>query len=168
MILATCPTWSVSSLNFGGFPPKNFRTRTLSPKGLMWPLLKTMMLLMQMKIHGQSLESLYNEVPMRLLPVEYLPDDYKGSNAGTEREIIGNNSNRLHSLSILNCHNHHIPSHLHINSVSLILSLSIRPTCILYGVIIITSRVMMRLVYYGISLRKSITLCCPSVCPGTA
>jgi len=29
---------------------------------------------------------------MRLLPVEYLPDDYKGPNAGTEKEIIGNNS----------------------------------------------------------------------------
>jgi len=29
---------------------------------------------------------------MRLLPVEYLPDDYKGPNAGTEKEIIGYNS----------------------------------------------------------------------------
>ena len=46
-------------------------------------------LLMQLKIHGQSLESLYKDVPMRLLPVEYLPDDYKGPNAGTEKEIIG-------------------------------------------------------------------------------
>jgi len=44
-----------------------------------------------MKIHGQSLESLYKDVPMRLLPVEYLPDDYNGPNAGTEKEIIGNN-----------------------------------------------------------------------------
>jgi len=26
---------------------------------------------------------------MRLLPVEYLPDDYNGPNAGTEKEIIG-------------------------------------------------------------------------------
>lgn len=42
----------------------------------------------RMKIHGQSLESLYKDVPMRLLPVEYLPDDYKGPNAGTEKEII--------------------------------------------------------------------------------
>ena len=48
-----------------------------------------LMLLMQLKIHGQSLESLYKDVPMRLLPVEYLPDDYKGPNAGTEKEIIG-------------------------------------------------------------------------------
>jgi len=44
-----------------------------------------------MKLHGQSLESLYKDVPMRLLPVEYLPDDYKGPNTGTEKEIIGNN-----------------------------------------------------------------------------
>ena len=50
------------------------------------------MLLIQLKIHGQNLEGLYNDVPMRLLPVEYLPDDYKGPNAGTEKEIIGNNS----------------------------------------------------------------------------
>jgi len=26
---------------------------------------------------------------MRLLPVEYLPDDYKGPNASTEKELIG-------------------------------------------------------------------------------
>jgi len=46
----------------------------------------------QIRVHGQNLESLYKEVPMRLLPVEYLPDDYKGPNAGTEKDIIGNNS----------------------------------------------------------------------------
>ena len=50
----------------------------------------TDVVLMQMKLHGQTLESLYKDVPMRLLPVEYLPDDYKGPNAGTEKEIIGN------------------------------------------------------------------------------
>jgi len=43
-----------------------------------------------MKIHG-NLETVYKEVPKRLLPVEYLPDDYKGPNAGTEQEIIGDN-----------------------------------------------------------------------------
>jgi len=48
-----------------------------------------MLLLMQIKLHGQTLESLYKDVPMRLLPVEYLPDDYKGPNAGTEKELIG-------------------------------------------------------------------------------
>ena len=70
----------------------------------------TVVLLLQMKLHGQSLESLYKDVPMRLLPVEYLPDDYKGPNAGTEKEIIGNNSKNIlyhtiihptHSLRIL-------------------------------------------------------------------
>ena len=47
---------------------------------------------MQMKIHGQNLESLYKDVPMRLLPVEYLPDDYNGPNAGTEKELIGDDN----------------------------------------------------------------------------
>jgi len=28
---------------------------------------------------------------MKLLPAEYLPDDYKGPNAGTEKQLIGNN-----------------------------------------------------------------------------
>jgi len=48
--------------------------------------------LMQMKLHGQNLESLYKDVPMRLLPVEYLPDDYAGPNAGTEKQVIGDNT----------------------------------------------------------------------------
>ena len=48
---------------------------------------------MQMKLHGQNLESLYKDVPMRLLPVEYLPDDYKGPNGGTEKEMIGEKTN---------------------------------------------------------------------------
>jgi len=52
----------------------------------------TVMMLIQLRVHGQNLESLYKDVPMRLLPVEYLPDDYKGPNAGTEKEIIGDNS----------------------------------------------------------------------------
>jgi len=49
-------------------------------------------MLLQLKTHGHNLESLYKDVPMRLLPVEYLPDDYKGPNAGTEQEIIGDNN----------------------------------------------------------------------------
>ena len=43
----------------------------------------------QVKTHGQLLESLYNEIPQRLLPVEYLPDDYTGPNQGTEQQILG-------------------------------------------------------------------------------
>ena len=54
--------------------------------------LMTALVLIQLKIHGQNLESLYKYVPMRLLPVEYLPDDYKGPNAGTEKDIIGDNT----------------------------------------------------------------------------
>jgi len=47
-------------------------------------------LLLKVKLLGQNLHLLYKIVPMRLLPVEYLPDDYNGPNAGTERELIGN------------------------------------------------------------------------------
>ena len=54
-----------------------------------------------MKFHGQNLESLYKDVPMRLLPVEYLPDDYKGPNAGTEKEIIGNDNRTTFFIIIL-------------------------------------------------------------------
>jgi hypothetical protein len=42
----------------------------------------------RLKIHGQLLEEVYKYIPMRLLPAEYLPDDYQGPNAGTEKQII--------------------------------------------------------------------------------
>jgi hypothetical protein len=42
----------------------------------------------RLKFHGQVLESLYKYIPMRLLPVEYLPDDYTGPNAGIEKQLI--------------------------------------------------------------------------------
>lgn len=42
----------------------------------------------RLKIHGQVLESVYKDVPMRLWPNEYLPDDYTGPSAGTEKQII--------------------------------------------------------------------------------
>ncbi len=45
--------------------------------------------MLQVKNHGNVLENVYKDIPMRCLPVEYLPDDYKGQNAGTERQIIG-------------------------------------------------------------------------------
>jgi len=54
----------------------------------------------QVKIHGQSLESVYKEIPMRILPVEYLPDDYKGPNAGTEKEVIGDQQPPFSLLSL--------------------------------------------------------------------
>lgn len=38
---------------------------------------------------GSVLENIYKEIPMECLPVEYLPDDYKGPNAGTIKELVG-------------------------------------------------------------------------------
>jgi len=52
--------------------------------------LMRMVLVMQTNGRRQHLELVYNEVPMRLVPVEYPPDDYKGPNAGSENEIVGN------------------------------------------------------------------------------
>ena len=48
-----------------------------------------LVIIFQMKIHGQVLEEIYKDVPQRMLPKEYLPDDYTGPNAGTEKELIG-------------------------------------------------------------------------------
>ncbi|KAL3860409.1 hypothetical protein ACJMK2_010533 [Sinanodonta woodiana] len=44
----------------------------------------------RIKIHGQSLVSVYEQIDMFMLPVEYLPDDYKGSSAGSVKDIIEN------------------------------------------------------------------------------
>ncbi|KAK2160920.1 hypothetical protein NP493_1609g00002 [Ridgeia piscesae] len=41
-------------------------------------------------MHGQCLENVYKSVPMDMLPVEYLPDDYDGPNAGTIDDIVHN------------------------------------------------------------------------------
>ncbi|XP_052225741.1 alpha-tocopherol transfer protein-like isoform X2 [Dreissena polymorpha] len=42
----------------------------------------------RMHLHGRSLVAIYEELGMECLPVEYLPDNYKGPNAGTIQEII--------------------------------------------------------------------------------
>ena len=54
--------------------------------------------IIQIKRHG-NMEHVYKYIPKRLLPVEYLPDDYKGPNAGTIPEITGN----IFSVIILEC-----------------------------------------------------------------
>ena len=38
---------------------------------------------------GSSLEMLYKEIDLQLLPVEYLPEDYVGPNGGTAAENVG-------------------------------------------------------------------------------
>ncbi|KAL3860412.1 hypothetical protein ACJMK2_010536 [Sinanodonta woodiana] len=44
----------------------------------------------RIKIHGQSMVSVYEQVDMSVLPVEYLPDDYKGPSAGSIKDIVEN------------------------------------------------------------------------------
>ena len=38
------------------------------------------------------MEHVYKYIPKKLLPVEYLPDDYKGPNAGSIKDITGENT----------------------------------------------------------------------------
>jgi len=62
------------------------------------PLFETMMQLFlplfkkkfrdRITMHGDNLESLYKVIPMRLLPEEYLPDDYTGEKNGNVQSII--------------------------------------------------------------------------------
>lgn len=42
----------------------------------------------RMYLHGRSLTKVYKEVGMEVLPVEYLPDDYEGPNAGSTQQIV--------------------------------------------------------------------------------
>ena len=35
-----------------------------------------------------TLETVYKKIPMECLPVEYLPDDYSGPNAGAFNDIL--------------------------------------------------------------------------------
>ena len=42
-----------------------------------------------MKFHGKNLANVYEDVEMSMFPVEYLPDEYKGKNAGKLNDIIG-------------------------------------------------------------------------------
>ena len=48
-----------------------------------------MLFCFKIKILGSNLENVYEHVPKEMLPVEYLPDDYTGPNAGTLDEIAG-------------------------------------------------------------------------------
>ena len=42
-----------------------------------------------MKTIGRNMENVYKALPKECLPIEYLPDDYKGKNAGTLQTVIG-------------------------------------------------------------------------------
>ncbi len=47
--------------------------------------------LFQLRLH-QTLDTLYEYVPMELLPRDYLPDDYDGQSPGTVDEICSKSS----------------------------------------------------------------------------
>ena len=40
-------------------------------------------------MHGSNLEGVYEHIPVECLPEDYLPDEYKGPNAGTLQSCIG-------------------------------------------------------------------------------
>ena len=40
-------------------------------------------------MHGSNLETLYEHIPLHLLPDEYLPDEYDGPSAGTIKSLTG-------------------------------------------------------------------------------
>ena len=42
-----------------------------------------------MKFHNHGLESLYKDIPMEILPEDYLPDEYTGPSAGTLEQLTG-------------------------------------------------------------------------------
>ncbi|WAR00017.1 TTPAL-like protein [Mya arenaria] len=46
-------------------------------------------------MHGHSMVSVYKEIPMELLPEEYLADDYQGDSAGSLQDITENNIKKL-------------------------------------------------------------------------
>ena len=41
-------------------------------------------------MQGSNMAKVYKHFPKACLPVEYLPDEYKGPNAGTIQSCIGN------------------------------------------------------------------------------
>jgi hypothetical protein len=49
--------------------------------------------LFKMKLHGNSMVSVYKDIDKSLLPTEYLPDDYKGPSAGSLQTVIGKRRN---------------------------------------------------------------------------
>ena len=51
-------------------------------------VLQKVLLTLQITTHT-NLESVYEIFPKSMFPVEYLPDEYEGPNAGTMRELIG-------------------------------------------------------------------------------
>ena len=44
---------------------------------------------LQLTSHGQNLETLYKSIPMRMMPDDYLPDEYDGPTVGSIKDVIG-------------------------------------------------------------------------------
>ncbi|XP_060557274.1 alpha-tocopherol transfer protein-like [Ruditapes philippinarum] len=56
-----------------------------------FPIVKPLMtekMNQRMKLHGNSMVSVYKDIDKSLLPTEYLPDDYKGPSAGSLQTVI--------------------------------------------------------------------------------
>ena len=45
---------------------------------------------LKVAMHGNNLQEIYNNIPMRLLPAEYCPEGAKNVSAGPLQQIIGN------------------------------------------------------------------------------
>ena len=58
--------------------------------GLLFCLLIMILFFPQLEMCGSNMEAIYDKkIAKKLLPVEYLPDDYTGPNNGTIKELLG-------------------------------------------------------------------------------
>lgn len=53
------------------------------------PKRKVICVYSQMEMFGENLEKVYKVVPKRMLPDEYMPDDYDGPSAGSLKSLVG-------------------------------------------------------------------------------
>ena len=62
----------------------------------------------QIKVLGNNMENVYKHVPKEMLPVEYLPDDYTGPNAGTVQELAGIDCRKCRLQKTRSCAGRHL------------------------------------------------------------
>ncbi|CAH1794376.1 unnamed protein product [Owenia fusiformis] len=54
----------------------------------------------RIKVYGNNMEDVYKNIPMKCLPSDYLPDDYKGSNTYSMMEIVESFYKKMSELEI--------------------------------------------------------------------